>query len=290
MAWFKVYQTLPDHRKTMSVARQLNVDSDLVVGKLVRLWSWGLDNATDDGELPPVTHQQLGKIAGWPRRPDEFVGALINAGYIDLMEDGVLVLHDWEHYAGKLNEKRSLNRDRQEKSRSNKRERHATVTRDNPSDVTRDVTHLSRAQERRVEKEKTKDSSSKLEEAARDAGFKFHTQPPKALQEPDPEGFVAVYRRSYETEKGKSPPGSYLIAATQLEDRFGRSPCLTVAPLLGWTKSPKYYIGALEDLENGIPAKQANGNSADNGARLAATPGPSAYPRGEGPAELVLPR
>ncbi|HKD00466.1 MAG TPA: hypothetical protein VKG20_20655 [Methylomirabilota bacterium] len=110
--WIESHQSLGHHRKTLQVVSTLHVDRYKLIGHLHELWWWGLDNADTAGGLGRVTPQALAAAAGWPARDAErFVGALVDAGFVDMTEDGFM-LHDWYSYAGKLNDRRAQNRER----------------------------------------------------------------------------------------------------------------------------------------------------------------------------------
>ena len=76
--------------------------------------------------------------------------------------------------------------------------------------------------------------------------------------QPAPEGahseagdFPEAYRLGYEGTTGKPITGYLMLEAIKIAKEYGPEACLEVAPILGWDKSPKYYIGALEDKRNG---------------------------------------
>jgi len=77
-----------------------------------------LDNADIDGRLGDVTAFEIAEAAEWDGDPDEFVSALVEAGFLKLV-NGEYVLHDWYDYAGKLNERREKERERSRQRRSN---------------------------------------------------------------------------------------------------------------------------------------------------------------------------
>ena len=53
MAWIELHDNLPDHQKTIDLANELRIDKDTVVGKLVRLWTWALN---EQGNLAVVCY------------------------------------------------------------------------------------------------------------------------------------------------------------------------------------------------------------------------------------------
>ena len=119
MAWLEVHQELRDHRKLYACADELNVEPVLLLGTLVSLWLWALDNA-QDGSLAGVSNRSIARAAKWPeRKADKLVEALISNGWIDRDGDD-LVLHDWSDYAGRLMDRRAADADRKRRARESR--------------------------------------------------------------------------------------------------------------------------------------------------------------------------
>src|SRR5690606_8647876 len=110
--------SLAKHRKLLRLSGLLKVNRVYLVGHLHYLWWWGLDNADIDGRLGDVTAFEIAEAAEWDGDPDEFVSALVEAGFLKLL-NGEYVLHDCYDYAGKLNERREKERERSLQRRSN---------------------------------------------------------------------------------------------------------------------------------------------------------------------------
>lgn len=127
MAWIESHQSLSRHRKTLKTAGRLMVDRHKLIGHLHELWWWALDNVEVDGRLTDLTPYEIGLAAQWEGDHQEFIGALIDGGFVDQNGDE-LVLHDWYDYAGKLMDRRS-----QEKLRS--RERRKQTKKENQKSV-----------------------------------------------------------------------------------------------------------------------------------------------------------
>lgn len=117
MAWIESHQSLAKHRKLLRLSGILRVDRVTMIGHLHLLWWWGMDNADIDGSLGDVTPYELAEAAEWRGDPQEFASALVEAGFVDLDDDGGYVLHDWYDYAGKLNERRERDRIRKQVQR-----------------------------------------------------------------------------------------------------------------------------------------------------------------------------
>lgn len=132
MAWIEAHQSLRDHRKVLDMADRLDLAEPHVVGHLVYLWLWALDNAAD-GTLPSSA-RIVEKAAGWQGGAGLFVQAMIDAGMVNVQGDSWHI-HDWDDYAGKLMDRRKSNAERQKAWR----DRHKTDTEasgDDPVTVT----------------------------------------------------------------------------------------------------------------------------------------------------------
>lgn len=121
MAWIEVHQNLSGHRKTRKMAKLLNEKRVHVVGYLVTLWSWALDNAPN-GRIDNIGSDVLADAAEYEGNPDEFLEALIDVCFVDRREDSTLWLHDWEEYTGRLIQKRAKNAERMREARAAEKE------------------------------------------------------------------------------------------------------------------------------------------------------------------------
>lgn len=115
MAWIESHQTLGQHPKTRKFARLLNVTMPTAVGHLQYFWWWAIDYAPD-GDIGRHDPLDVAIGAEWTGDPDEFVTALVRAGFVDDEDDG-LTIHDWEQYGGKLPARRRAARERMHRSR-----------------------------------------------------------------------------------------------------------------------------------------------------------------------------
>jgi hypothetical protein len=133
--WIQVEQSLVTHRKTLRLAKLLHLDNYAVVGRLVALWCWALDNA-EDGDLGDLAPDELAVVMGWMGDPDELLASLVASGFVQA-QGGTYHIHDWEEYAGRLLDQRRANAAKQKAWR----ERHAPQT--PPSPPTGNVTDTS---------------------------------------------------------------------------------------------------------------------------------------------------
>jgi hypothetical protein len=90
MFLIQVQQSLISHRKSLRLARLLNVDRYAAIGRLIALWLWCLDNAPDGVLSDDVDDKMLADVMGWPAEMGdsfELVDALHAAGYIASAND-----------------------------------------------------------------------------------------------------------------------------------------------------------------------------------------------------------
>lgn len=116
MAWIESHQSLLGHRKTGRISRRLGISKVTAIGHLHCLWWWCLDNA-DDGDLTRIDVEDIAEGACWEGDAQQFLDALIYAEFVDRNDDGVIVLHDWMDFAGKLVEKRRSDARRKREAR-----------------------------------------------------------------------------------------------------------------------------------------------------------------------------
>jgi hypothetical protein len=138
MAWIEVHQALRDHRKILDLSEALDLPEPYIVGNLIYLWLWAVDNAPD-GVLPK-SRRIIEKAAAWQGQQGRFVDALITCELLD-DDQGVLSIHDWDDYVGKLIDQRQSNAARQRAHRQREKAKKNAVT---DSNTTVTVTSPSR--------------------------------------------------------------------------------------------------------------------------------------------------
>lgn len=121
MAWLRVHQSLVNHRKTLAAAHDLNIPTVYLIGHLVTLWLWCIDNAPD-GDLTNISSQDIALIAQWGGDPDLFLNAITGnettrPRFLERIQ-GRLQIHDWYDYTGKLIEQREANKERMRAARA----------------------------------------------------------------------------------------------------------------------------------------------------------------------------
>lgn len=94
-SWIKIETNTPDKPEICVIASQLRLDTDAVMGKLVRLWAWAELNVSDRNETS-VTAEFLDKVAG----KKGFSAALEKAGWLQRKGEG-LIFPNFERHNGR---------------------------------------------------------------------------------------------------------------------------------------------------------------------------------------------
>ena len=128
MAWIQVHQQLKDHRKVLAAADELEIDPAHMLGLIISFWLWALDNAPN-GTLEGINNRMIARAAQWSGSPDVFVETMTHAGLLDEEQPGVLTIHDWYEYTGKLIDQREAERDRARRRRAASSGQYADSTR-----------------------------------------------------------------------------------------------------------------------------------------------------------------
>jgi hypothetical protein len=150
LTWIKSNTSLQNHPKLRRVARSLSISSAQAFGHLHFLWFLGVEYA-DDGSLTRFAIQEVADAAEWPGDPNEFVDALIKAGFLDVEGDHV-VFHDWMDHAGALIEARREDAERKRVARK--------ASKAGPGDI-----HgMSNVEKSREEGEETREDQNRKEE------------------------------------------------------------------------------------------------------------------------------
>lgn len=102
MAWIELHQALVRHPKLIRLATLAGfADRDLARAKLENLWLWCLDYRLN-GNLTGFSAADLAAASNVTCDANIWLKSLIECGFVDDFGDGVLKLHDWHQYAGKL--------------------------------------------------------------------------------------------------------------------------------------------------------------------------------------------
>lgn len=83
-----------DHPKTIDLAANLGVCIPQAIGHLELLWVF-VGQKTPRGNIGRWSNAVIAHNAQWTGSPDDFVTALVAAGFLDQCEDHRLLVHDW---------------------------------------------------------------------------------------------------------------------------------------------------------------------------------------------------
>jgi len=100
--WIKFELTTLDKPEVCQIADLADIDSDAVVGKLLRVWGW-FDQQTENGNAPSVSKRLLDRLVGVTGFCEhmKFVGWMTE-------EDGVISLPHFDRHNGKTAKNRLL--------------------------------------------------------------------------------------------------------------------------------------------------------------------------------------
>mgnify|MGYP001604482323 FL=1 len=98
MAWIESHSVLIDHRKTREVAAILNIKPVYLLGHIHCLWHKVIELA-EDGDITAWTEADIAYYSKWDGDQTVFSNAL-NGRFIDVLDDGIILIHDWLDYAG----------------------------------------------------------------------------------------------------------------------------------------------------------------------------------------------
>lgn len=87
------------HPKVHLFASELGVERYSAYGLLGSMWSWAT-TALEDGDLTATTPKYLATVCGWDtQEADRLLDALIASGFVDRVDDR-LVIHSWDEHEG----------------------------------------------------------------------------------------------------------------------------------------------------------------------------------------------
>lgn len=110
--WMKIELELPDKPEVHALSAMLKIDSDCVVGKLIRVWQW-FDKHTTDGNAYGVTLALPDKVTG----VTGFGEAMIFVGWLE-QNDKFLTMPKFDRHTSTSAKKRALTNKRVEKVRN----------------------------------------------------------------------------------------------------------------------------------------------------------------------------
>lgn len=120
MGWLKFDVDTPEKPEVLAITAAMGwTDTDLTVGKLLKVWRW-FDRHTTDGNARGVTPALLNGACGVPAG---FIEAMLlpHVGWMTQAQDGTLSLPNFEHHNGATAKQRALTANRVAKCKSNAR-------------------------------------------------------------------------------------------------------------------------------------------------------------------------
>jgi hypothetical protein len=119
MAWTELHDTLPDHPKTKLLMAEIGCTKAHAVGLVCALWCFVLRYGKD-GSISATYWRAFAADMG-EKDPDGTLAALRNAQWVDRNSDDTVTCHDWDDYAGRLEDYRKANKERQRRHREKMR-------------------------------------------------------------------------------------------------------------------------------------------------------------------------
>ena len=114
--WMKTDPGLRDHPAFIDLVAELGSSPVMVDGLLHGLWATAY-RVAEDGDLTRFTPRALARAAGWPGHGEQFVKALVDAGFL-FYEGDRLLIHDWYDWGGALFVQQGRELTRQHKHRN----------------------------------------------------------------------------------------------------------------------------------------------------------------------------
>lgn len=113
--WIKVETCTPDKQEILLMSEVLGLDSDAILGKLIRVWIWA-DQHTMKGHAPGMTFALLNRISG----VSGFAEAMVGVGWLRLssLDQNLFRLPNFERHNGQTAKARGLAAKRQSRSRN----------------------------------------------------------------------------------------------------------------------------------------------------------------------------
>lgn len=106
MAWIEFHSSkIKRLKKFGDLRRLLSWSSNETLGFLGSFWGEAIE-LSEDGDITKWSPEYLCEITGTTLNPERVWNALVSTGWIDLSEDGSVLIHDWYEYAGRYLELR----------------------------------------------------------------------------------------------------------------------------------------------------------------------------------------
>lgn len=118
-----VVTNLPRHPKLFALAAEARVGWAAALGYLVALWAEVMVQR-EGGRLDGWTRTDVERLSGWRGRKGVLVNALAKTGWVDVLDGGLISIHDWEEHQGNIIAERRLDAARKRIERAHKKGTH----------------------------------------------------------------------------------------------------------------------------------------------------------------------
>lgn len=175
--WIKIEHALPDKPEVMSIASDLGISEEAVVGHLVRFWSWVDQNMSRSCPAVSGTISGLNRVAG----RDGFAEALINVGWLRF-NMGKVEIPNYDDHLSQSAKSRSL------ESKKKKRQRSRCCPDNVPVSSGQKLDQ--RREEKSISSSSSKKNSAVFQKPTVDEVRAYCTDRKNSV---DPEAFIAFY-------------------------------------------------------------------------------------------------
>lgn len=135
--WIKVELHLPEKPEVLLIADATKMDTNAVVGALIKVWGWATRNCNADGVTTIAAFAHLNKLAGH----DGFAESMVEAGWLRV-KDAKITFVNFDRHCSQTAKERALIGRRVNKHRSNgdvteqkRSQRYKSVTREDKNRV-----------------------------------------------------------------------------------------------------------------------------------------------------------
>jgi DNA replication protein DnaT len=111
--WLKIEHHLAEKPEVLQIAATCEIEPDLVVGRLIKVWSWASRNCLSGGKTHIAALQHLNTIGGHER----FAESMIEAGWLKV-KDTEMTFVNFDRHISQSAKERALNSAHKAKQRS----------------------------------------------------------------------------------------------------------------------------------------------------------------------------
>jgi len=111
--WIPIEKDTPLKPEVFAISNAMQMDPDMVFGKLVRMWMW-FDQMSANGHAPSVTKKDIDALV----RAPGFADAVHQCGWIEVDDAGITMVN-FDYHCGKSAKRRKMDQRRKSASRDN---------------------------------------------------------------------------------------------------------------------------------------------------------------------------